>query len=237
MIVQLYIYKKSDGSLLYIDTGNPENITNDLGDDVDFTLTPPPELDKNQAVRWVDGAWQCLPDYRGQIAYRTTDGSSVIINQVGALADDLTLLEPIPHGTWNGTTWVVTAEKQAELKIQAQAQAQAQAWEAIKAKRHAITRGGVFIKSVGKWFHTDDASRMQYLALQILQILPPDLMWKTMDNTFVPMTKAILTGIAMAMLKDEQANFANAEKHRMAMLQADDPLAYDYSTGWSKTYE
>ena len=233
MVVQIYIYKKSDGSLLYQDTGNPENIINDLGDDTDFTLTAPPKLAKNQAVRWVDGAWQCLLDYRGQIAYRTTDGSSVIINQVGALADDLTLLEPIPHSTWDGTAWVVTAEQQAELKKQQQAQA----WESIKAKRHAITHGGVFIKSVGKWFHTDASSRIQYLSLQILPSLLPNIRWKTMDNTFVLMTKAILTEIAMTMLLEEQANFANAERHRMAMLQADDPLSYDYSTGWSKTYE
>lgn len=113
---------------------------------------------------------------------------------------------------------------------------QAQAWERIKQKRHTNTRGGVFIKSVGKWFHNDDPSRTQYLALQVLPSLPDNLMWKTMDNEFVPMTKALLAEIAMTMLTEEQADFANAERHRLAMLQADDPLAYDYSTGWSNTY-
>ena len=117
------------------------------------------------------------------------------------------------------------------------AQAQAQAWEAIKQKRHDNTRGGVFIKSVGKWFHNDDPSRTQYLALQVLPSLPPGLMWKTMDNTFVKMTKALLAEIAMTMLLEEQVNFANAENHRVEMLKADDPLSYDYSTGWGKTYE
>ena len=116
-------------------------------------------------------------------------------------------------------------------------QAQAQVWEAIKQKRHAVTRSGVFIQSVGKWFHNDDPSRTQYLALQVLPSLPPDLMWKTMDNSFVPMTKDLLNEIAMTMLTEEQANFANAERHRLAMLQADNPLEYDYSTGWSETYE
>lgn len=232
MLVKLYIYQKSDGTLRYADLGDPDSIVNDIPGDCDFTLTTPPKPAKNQAVRWMDGAWQCLPDYRGQIAYRTTDGSSVIINQVGALADDLTLLEPIPHGAWNGTAWVVTAERQAELKIQAQAQA----WEAIKAKRHAVTRGGVFIKSVGKWFHNDDPSRTQYLALQVLPSLPETLMWKTMDNEFVPMNKALLNEIAMTMLVKEQNDFANAERHRLAMLKADNPLEYDYSTGWSQTH-
>lgn len=195
--------------------------------------TAPPKLADNQAAKWVDGAWQYLSDYRGQTAYRTTDGTSVIIDQVGVLADDLTLLEPMAHSTWDGTAWVVTAEKQAVLK----AQAQTQAWERIKQKRHDNARGGVYIKSVGKWFHNDDPTRTQYLALQVLPSLPDNLMWKTMDNEFVPMTKALLNEIAMTMLAEEQNDFANAEKHRLAMLKADNPLDYDYSTGWSKTHE
>lgn len=116
-------------------------------------------------------------------------------------------------------------------------QHQFEVWEAIKQKRHAITRGGVYVKSAGKWFHTDDSSRTQYLALQILPELPSELMWKTMDNSFVKLDKALLTELAMTILQSEQADFANAEKHRMAMLQADNPLEYDYSTGWTATYE
>lgn len=119
---------------------------------------------------------------------------------------------------------------------QLQIQNQEYIWEAIKQKRHTVTRGGVFIKSVGKWFHTDDSSRTQYLALQILPALPADLMWKTMDNSFVKLDKPLLTELAMTILANEQADFANAERHRMAMLQADNPLDYDYSTGWSQTH-
>lgn len=140
------------------------------------------------------------------------------------------------HGAkWIDGGFVFDAPK---LDLQAQKQQlQQQAWEAIKQKRHDNARGGVFIKSIGKWFHNDDPSRTQYLALQVLPSLPDNLMWKTMDNEFVPMTKALLTEIAMTMLTEEQADFANAEKHRLAMLQSDDPLEYDYSTGWSKTHE
>ncbi|STY82489.1 Uncharacterised protein [Moraxella veridica] len=61
-------------------------------------------------------------------------------------------------------------------------------------------------------------------------------MWKTMDNEFVPMTKDLLNEIAMTMLAEEQSDFANAERHRLAMMQVDDPLDYDYSTGWSRTH-
>lgn len=116
------------------------------------------------------------------------------------------------------------------------AELQAQMWERIKQKRHDNARGGVYIKSIGKWFHNDDPTRTQYLALQLLPQLPENLIWKTMDNEFVPMTKALLTEIAMTMLTEEQNDFANAERHRLSMLQAENPLEYDYSTGWSNTY-
>lgn len=117
------------------------------------------------------------------------------------------------------------------------AQHQTEIWEKIKQKRHTVTRGGVYVKSVKKWFHTDDSSRTQYLALQILPQLPPDLMWKTMDNSFVKLDKALMTELAMTILTAEQADFANAEKHRAAMLKAENPLEYDYSKGWTAIYE
>lgn len=116
-------------------------------------------------------------------------------------------------------------------------QQQTQTWEQIKAKRHAVTRGGIYVKSVKKWFHTDDSSRTQYLALQILPELPSELMWKTMDNSFVKLTKPLLTELAMTILQTEQADFANAERHRSAMMEIDNPLDYDFSGGWSDTYE
>lgn len=55
MIITLYIYQKSNGQYLYQDIGNPDDVINDLTDDKDFTLTPPPDNEKQW--RWVDGAW------------------------------------------------------------------------------------------------------------------------------------------------------------------------------------
>lgn len=56
MLVKLYIYQKSDGAYLYTDIGNPDYVINDLGDDKDFTLTPPP--DSLKTWRWVDDHWE-----------------------------------------------------------------------------------------------------------------------------------------------------------------------------------
>ncbi|WP_161600317.1 hypothetical protein [Moraxella macacae] len=55
MLIVLYIYKKSDGTFLYQDTGNPDDVIKDLLDNKDFTLTPIPNNDK--LWRWVDGRW------------------------------------------------------------------------------------------------------------------------------------------------------------------------------------
>lgn len=57
-----------------------------------------------------------------------------------------------------------------------------------------------------------------------------------MDNSFVKLDKALIAELAMTILQAEQADFANAERHRIAMLKADNPLEYNYSDGWSAIY-
>ncbi|WP_424034650.1 DUF4376 domain-containing protein [Neisseria bacilliformis] len=129
--------------------------------------------------------------------------------------------------------WRLDAARAARLK----AEQQAAVWERIKAKRADNLRHGVYVKSAGKWFHTDDNSRTQYIALAVMPRLPEKLPWKTMDNSFVNMTKALLGELMEQMLVDEQADFANAERHKAAMLKAENPLEYDYSGGWTANYE
>ena len=127
--------------------------------------------------------------------------------------------------------WRLDAARAARLK----AEQQAAVWERIKAKRADNLRHGVYVKSAGKWFHTDDNSRTQYIALAVMPRLPEKLPWKTMDNSFVNMTKALLGELMEQMLVDEQADFANAERHKAAMEKAENPLEYDYSDGWTAT--
>lgn len=171
-----------------------------------------------------------LPDDLIELNEDTYQDLLTKLNQGCHINADLSASKPRPthRHIWQDGNWVLGVEKSV---------LQDEIWEQIKQKRHTITRGGVYVKSVKKWFHTDDSSRTQYLALQILPQLPSDLMWKTMDNSFVKLDKALLTELAMTILTAEQADFANAEKHRLAMLQADNPLEYDYSKGWTAIYE
>ena len=163
----------------------------------------------------------------GQIVMPGKDGKPV-------LADPA----PCSSSTWDGEQWHIDPECAARLK----AAQQEEVWERIKAKRYDNLRHGVFVKSVGKWFQTDDATRLQYLTLRTLpnEAFPLKEPWRTMDNTDLPpekCTKALFEEIVMQMVADEMADFRNAKRHRAAMLQAENPLEYDYSDGWTANFD
>lgn len=161
----------------------------------------------------------------GQIVMPGKDGKPV-------LADPA----PCPSSTWDGEQWHIDPECAAQLK----AEQQDEMWERIKAKRYDNLRHGVYIKSVGKWFQTDDATRLQYLALALESVtggFKKPINWKTMDNSFLMLTPEPLREIMQAMHDDEEADFINAEKHKAAMLKAKHPLEYDYSDGWTANFD
>lgn len=203
--------------------------------------TQPPETRAGFAARWLPerAEWQYLPDHRGKTAYRTDDGAKVQVEQVGELPAELTFTpRENVHQTWDAKAkaWVLPPDVAARLK----AEQQDEMWERIKAKRYDNLRHGVYIKSVGKWFQTDDATRLQYLALALESVtggFKKPINWKTMDNSFLQLTPDLLREIMQTMHDNEQADFANAEKHKAAMLKAENPLEYDYSGGWTDNYE
>ena len=206
--------------------------------------TAPPETGKNQTAQWQQESqtWRIIPDYRGQTAYRTDtwqhDGIAAdTVTEPGELPEGLTI-EPPPSSlhTWDGKAWVLDAETAAALK---QAQ-QEEVWTRIKAKREEQRYGGAYIPALKKWLQTDEPSRTQYLQLQLLEakgLFKQPVRWKTMDNSFIGLDAAAVTAIALQIMDNEQADFANAERHRAAMLKADNPLDYDYSDGWTEIYQ
>ena len=167
------------------------------------------------------------------VSLAITTGGEVWLDEAGELKTSPP--RPSPAHKWDSQskTWLLDTAAAAELKTQQQEEM----WARIKAKRTDNLRHGVYVKSVDKWFHTDDNSRTQYLALAVMPKLPEKLAWKTMDNSFVNMTKTLLEELMTQMLVDEQADFANAERHKAAMEKADKPLEYDYGDGWTANYE
>lgn len=117
---------------------------------------------------------------------------------------------------------------------------QAAAWERIKTERDRRKYLGV---KVGEhWFHSDDSSRIQQLALAMMGAsTPAGLMWKTLTSTpppvFVEMTPVLAQGIFMATAASDAAIFTAAETHRIAMEALPDPENYDCSGGWPASIE
>lgn len=119
-------------------------------------------------------------------------------------------------------------------------QRQAAAWERIKAERDRRRYLGV--KVGAHWFHSDDPSRIQQLALAMMgAAIPAGLQWKTLTTTqppvFVEMTPALAQGIFQSTAASDAAIFAAAEAHRAAMEASYSPESYDFSTGWPASIE
>ena len=138
-----------------------------------------------------------------------------------------------------GGTWVVL-EAYPEPYVAPLAERQTAAWERIKSERDRRKYLGV---KVGEhWFHSDDPSRIQQIALAMMgDAIPAGLQWKTLTKTdqpvFVDMTSALAQGIFQATAASDQAIFAAAEAHRVAMEASDTPESYDISAGWPVSFE
>lgn len=181
--------------------------------------------------------------------FYVTDANGVFASEV-----DLDPFGPVPAGstatpppatTGNEVAqlqsfqWVVLPEYPAPYAPPLLAR-QTAAWERIKAERDRRKYLGV---KVGEhWFHSDDPSRIQQLALAMMgNAIPAGLQWKTLTTTpppvFVAMTPALAQGIFMATAASDAAIFAAAETHRVAMEAMPDPENYDCTTGWPASIE
>lgn len=109
----------------------------------------------------------------------------------------------------------------------------AQSWAAIQAERDRRMQSGGFMVR-GKWFHSDIFSRTQYLGMMQAgqAIADAGIQWKTMDHSFVPITPELAQEVFAAGCASDPSIFAVAEKHKAAMLESPNPLAYDFSGGW-----
>jgi hypothetical protein len=112
-------------------------------------------------------------------------------------------------------------------------------WRKIQVERDRRKHEGGY-KVGTDWFHSDDTSRIQQIALTMMgAAMPTGILWKTMANTMIPMTPTLAQQIFQAAVASDAALFAVAEQHRLAMLQLDNPETYNYLTGtpaWPKVY-
>lgn len=172
--------------------------------------------------------------------------------------DDYALVFPTPQPAYDAITqsvretapalsvkgeyeqqWEVVAlpPEQAEVNRAAARQAK---WEGIKAERDR--RKFLGVKVGAHWFHSDDSSRIQQLALAMMgNAVPAGLMWKVLTLTpppvFVEMTPALAQGIFQATAASDAAIFAAAEAHRVEMEASPAPEGYNFSADWPASIE
>ncbi|SFN70197.1 tail fiber assembly protein [Xenorhabdus japonica] len=103
-----------------------------------------PESDNVAVCRSPDGlSWGHVPDYRGKTVYHIKNRESRVIQQLGSLPPELTLLRPnTDFDVWNGKKWVTDfaaqKAKRIELAERQRAQLRQQAEENIRLLQYAI---------------------------------------------------------------------------------------------------
>lgn len=109
-------------------------------------------------------------------------------------------------------------------------------WEILKTERDRRKAGGVTVS--GKWYHSDDSSRIQQLGLVMMGAnIPANLQWKTMDGSFVTMTQTLASQIFTAVATLDQTLFAVAETKRAELYAAEDPSTVDMNVTWPASYQ
>lgn len=115
--------------------------------------------------------------------------------------------------------------------------------EEINRKRDEVCFGGIYIDVLDKWFDTDQTSFVKMIGAKAVmdddfsngQEIQPEL-WICADNSVVQLNRDDLALIIRSIKKNVSNMHAVAVQHKMQLEQAENPLEYDYSGGWTKTY-
>ncbi len=140
--------------------------------------------------------------------------------------------EPDENGI---NAWIITPKP--ELEKQAiKANMTKAMWVKIQEIRSRVTMGGAKVGDY--WFHTDSASRTQYLALVMLgQSIPPNVLWKTMSGEKVMMTATLAQQVFQASIVLDMTVFAIAESIKAQMEASEFPLTFPIDQGWPQDFE
>ncbi len=117
-------------------------------------------------------------------------------------------------------------------------------WEQVKSLRDFKSEQGC--KVGDKWYHNDVKSRTQWerMANKSDGLQPTDIytvggqqvVWKTMDGTFQPLTAGTIASVVAAFELQEALMFTHAESLKVALNASDTPEEVDIQSGWPETY-
>ncbi|MCT8542789.1 DUF4376 domain-containing protein [Glaesserella parasuis] len=110
---------------------------------------------------------------------------------------------------------------------------------AINALRDKKINGGVYVPAIDKWIDTDATAERNILSVKATFDLFGDqeIPWTFADNSVAMINKEKLLVIWQVLMEAKTGNHANALKHKAMVEQVENPLEYDYSSGWTQTYE
>ena len=98
-----------------------------------------------------------------------------------------------------------------------------------------VQTGGFQVST--KWYHSDTFSRTQQLGLLSMgQSMPPGIMWKTMDGSFVEMTPTLASQIFSAGALSDLTIFGYAQSLIETINNSSDPYSIDIHSGWPIIY-
>jgi putative tail fiber assembly protein len=147
-----------------------------------------------------------------------------------------TTARPTPSHEWNGQAWIISKEKQAELLIKQRAEIRAQ----INTKRDECVNGGVFVPEINKWVDTDDKGRSTLVEIKADFDLNGKNNTYTLicaDNTAQVIHFDEFKAVWNAVKTLKEKMYENAYMHKVLLEQSENPTDYNWSTGWSKTYQ
>lgn len=152
----------------------------------------------------------------------------------------LTSVRPSSYHQWNDKAWEIS-----ESDLQAVRENHKYAKrEAINRKRDEVCFGGIYIETLGKWFDTDETSFVKMIGAKSVmdddfangQQIKPEL-WICADNSIVQLGRDELALIIRSIKQNVSNMHAVAVQHKMHLEQVENPADYDFSAGWSKTYQ
>lgn len=205
-------------------------------------LDAPPEPKTDFAIVRDGLRWEYVPDYRGQTYYDIATGEAITINELGKIPQNLTALKPLNTPCkWDGRKWVVDEDKQAELLTQQRAQIRTQ----INTKRDACVNGGVYVPEIEKWVDTDEKGRATLVEIKADFDLngkedngePRIFTLICADNTAEALDFDKFKAVWNACKTLKEQMFENAYMHKVLLEAEENPTEYDWSIGWSQTYE
>ncbi|BAS48424.1 hypothetical protein AANUM_1193 [Aggregatibacter actinomycetemcomitans NUM4039] len=146
------------------------------------------------------------------------------------------LVDPQPshlHEFKNGK-WIISEKNKTALLLEQRKTICAK----INQLRDEKTAGGVYVESIGKWFDSDDKARANVIELKAaFDVLGDETVpWTTYENDVVMMDHEKMKALFKELKDSKLHNHQVATKHKLALEQSAEPLNYNYSTGWSKTY-